>query len=71
MIKEKLIERARKHHKELEPEVDNLRKLRIIIEDYIKGKIMGIKIVMLKELSKELEHIIASYNETKEEIEEQ
>ena len=32
---------------------------------------MGIKIVMLKELSKELEHIIASYNETKEGIEEQ
>ncbi len=71
IIKEKLIERARKHHKELEAELDNLIKLKYIIDDYIKGKIMGIKIVMLKELSKELEHIIASYNETEERIEEE
>ena len=62
MIKEKLIERFRKHHKELEPEIENLRKLNTIINEYIKGKIVGIKIVMLKEFSKELDNIINSYN---------
>ena len=62
MIKEKLIERFRKHHDELEPEIDNLTKLKIIIDEYIKGKNIGIKIVMLKEFAKELENIINSYS---------
>ena len=57
-IKEKLLERARKYTKELKPELKNLKKLKEIIEQYLKGKEITIKTVMLVELQKDLETII-------------
>jgi len=60
-IKEKLLDRADKYTKEIEPEMKNIRQLKQIIDDYIKGKDMGIKIVMLKEFSKDLGTILEKY----------
>ena len=60
-IKEKLLDRAEKNKNEIEPEMKNIRQLKQIIDDYIKGKDMGIKIVMLKEFSKELGTILDKY----------
>ena len=50
-----------KNKNEIEPEMKNIRQLKQIIDDYIKGKDMGIKIVMLKEFSKELGTILDKY----------
>jgi len=60
-IKEKLLDRAEKYTKEIEPEMKNIRQVKQIIDDYIKGKDLGIKIVMLKEFSKELGVILDKY----------
>jgi len=38
IIKEKLLNRANKFTKEIEPEMKNIRQLKQIIDDYIKGK---------------------------------
>ncbi len=57
-IKEKLLERARKHTKELKSEKKNMEKLRTIIEQYLNGKETTIKTVMLLELQKDIETII-------------
>ena len=57
-IKEKLLERARKHTKELKPELKNVKKLKQILEQYLKGKETTIKTVMLVELQKDLDAII-------------
>ncbi len=64
-IKELLIKRAEKYTKELEPEVKNIRQLKQIIDDYVKGKDIGIKIVMLKEFSKDLGVILDLYKTPK------
>ena len=61
-IKEKLLDRAQKHTKEIEPEMRNISQLKQIIDDYIKGKDIGIKIVVLKELAKDLGTILEKYN---------
>ena len=61
-IKEKLLERAEKYTKEIQPEMRNMEKLRQIIDDYIEGKDVGIKIVMLTEFAKDLDTILAKYN---------
>ena len=60
-IKEKLLTRAEKYTKEIEPEMRNMKKLKQIIDDYVKGKEIGIKIVMLKEFAKDLEIILNRY----------
>jgi len=60
-IKEKLLDRAEKYTKEIEPEMKNIKQLKQIIDDYIKGKDMGIKIVMLKEFSRDLGIILDKY----------
>ncbi len=60
-IKEKLLDRAEKYTKEIEPEMKNIRQLKQVIDDYIRGKDIGIKIVMLREFSKELETILEKY----------
>lgn len=57
-IKEKLVERARKHTEELKSEEKNIKKLKEIVEQYLKGKETTIKTVMLVELQKDLESII-------------
>ena len=62
LIKEKLIDRANKFSKEIEPEMQNIKKLKQLIEDYTNGKEASIKIVLLKEFSKELNYILDKYN---------
>ena len=61
LIKEKLITRADKYTKEIEPEIKNIKQLKQIVDDYIKGKDITIKLVMLKEFSKSLEYILDKY----------
>ncbi len=60
-IKEKLLNRADLFTKEIEPEMKNIRQLKQIIDDYVQGKEISIKIVMLKDLSNDLEKILAKY----------
>ena len=61
LIKEKLMDRANKYKKEIEPEMKNIKQLKQIIDDYLKGKETTIKMVMLKEFSKDLGHILDKY----------
>ncbi len=60
-IKEKLIDRAKRYPKEIEPEMRNIRRLQQIVEDYIEGKETTIKMVMLREFSVELGNILSRY----------
>ena len=61
IIKEKLINRANKYSKEIEPEIKNMKQLKEIIDDYTTGKEISIKIVMLKEFAKDLGYILEKY----------
>ena len=65
-IKEKLLERAKKYGKELEPELKNVIQIKNTIDEYVKGKNINIKIILLTEFSKDLEYIIAKYGQTEE-----
>ena len=60
-IRELLVERSRKYPDEIEPEMKNIKALKQVIDDYAKGKGITIKIVMLKELSKDLSKILDQY----------
>ena len=73
-IKEKLLDRAKKHGKELQEELTNLKKLKQVMDNYIDGKEPTIKMVMLQDFTEELGNIIKKYKEQeamveKEEIE--
>ena len=68
-IKEKLIDRANKNAKMLLPELNNLYKLKQVVDDYIDGKTPNIKVVMLQDFSDALGEIIEKYNEQKKKIE--
>ncbi|MGN1351255.1 MAG: P-loop NTPase fold protein [Clostridia bacterium] len=57
-IKEKLTERAKKNKEVVKLEIPNLISLKQIINEYIKGKAINIKIVMLEEFAKQLDEII-------------
>lgn len=61
LIKEKLLDRANRYTKQIEPEMKNIKQFKQIVDDYIKGKESTIKIVMLKEFSKSLESILEEY----------
>ena len=61
LIKEKLIDRVEKNPKKIEPEMKNMKQLKQIIDDYLKGKDPSIKIVMLKEFSDSLGYILGKY----------
>lgn len=61
LIKEKLIDRVEKNAKKIEPEMKNMKQLKQIIDDYLKGKEPTIKVVMLKEFSDSLEYILSKY----------
>ena len=61
LIKEKLLDRADRYTKKIEPEMKNIKQLKQIIDDYLKGKEPTIKIVMLKEFSKSLGYILDKY----------
>ncbi len=60
-IREMLAERA-KHNKEaIEPEIENIAKIKKIMDDYVDGKKTTIKIVMIQEFADELENILNMY----------
>ena len=73
LIKEKLMDRVDRNAKKIEPEMKNIKQLKQIIDDYLKGKEPTIKTVMLKEFSKSLGYILDKYKISflprKEEIE--
>lgn len=60
-IRELLRKRVDKYQKEIEPEMKNIKQLKQVIDDYIKGKDTSIKIVMLDEFSKDLGYILDKY----------
>ena len=60
-IREALAERAKHHKKEIAPEMENIAKIKQIMEDYIDGKRPTIKTVMIEECAKELGKILDSY----------
>ena len=61
IIKDKLLNRANKHTKEIEPEIKNIKQLKQILDDYLRGKSITIKMVTLKEFSKDLSYILDKY----------
>lgn len=60
-IKEMLLDRVKKHRRELEPEYEFIVNLKESLDSYCKGKDVSIKIVILKEFSQDLENIINLY----------
>ena len=65
LIKEKMINRANNYAKEIKDEKENIKQLKEIIDEYTLDKEITIKVVMLKEFSKDLNYIIEKY-ETQE-----
>ena len=61
LIKEKLLDRVERYQKQIEPEMKNIKLLKQILDDYLKDKDTTIKIVMLKEFSKDLGYILNKY----------
>lgn len=61
LIKEKLLNRAEKYTKEIEPEMKNIKLLKQVIDDYLQGKDQTIKIVMLRDFSTALGTILDKY----------
>ena len=61
-IKEKLVDRADKNAKILLPELNNIHKLKQVVDDYIGDKTPNIKVVMLQNFSEALGEIIEKYN---------
>ena len=58
IIKERMIKRAKEHPEIVEEEYNNMKTLKQLIDDYIKGKDITIKIVILKDFSKELGSVL-------------
>ncbi len=64
LIKEKLLDRAEKYPKQIEPEMKNIKLLKQIMDDYLRDKVTNIKIVMLRGFSKDLGFILSKYKTT-------
>ena len=62
-IREMLMKRVSKYKKEIEPEMESVNKLKQVVDNYTDGKDNSIKIVMLKEFSKDLGIILQKYEE--------
>ncbi len=62
LIKEMLVDRFKKNTEALKPEAPFIKKFKGVLEDYCSGKETSIKIVMLKEFSKDLEEILELYD---------
>ena len=60
-IKEILIDRAKKYTDKLKPEYAFMKQLKNVLEDYCKGKEINIKVVMLREFSRDLGIVIDLY----------
>ena len=65
IIKERLIKRAKDHPELVDEEFTNLKMLKQLIDDYIKGKGVTIKVVILRDFSKELGAILDKSPKTK------
>ena len=63
IIKEKMLNRAIKNAKKLQPEIKNLEQLKQVLDNYLNGKETTIKMVMLRDFTKNLGYIIEQYNE--------
>ena len=61
LIKEKLIDRVERYQEKIEPEMRNIKLLKQIMDDYLKDKGTTIKIVMIREFSKDLGYILGKY----------
>lgn len=61
IIKEKMLNRSNKYTKQIEPEIKNIKMLKQIIDDYLRGREPTIKGFVLKEFSKEMGYIIDKY----------
>ena len=64
LIKEKLIDRVERYQEKIEPEMRNIKLLKQIMDDYLKDKGTTIKIVMLREFSKDLGYILGKYKKS-------
>ena len=60
-IREVLAERAKHHKEEIAPEMENIAKLKLIMENYVDGKKPTIKTVMIEEFAEELDKILNLY----------
>ena len=61
LIKEMLVNRFKKYQNELSIEIPFIKKLKRVLDDYCRGKEIGIKIVMIKEFSEDLDTILNLY----------
>ena len=55
---QKMLTRAENFSSEIKPELENIIRFKKIIDEYVYGKPKGIKIVMLEDLSKDLEYVL-------------
>ena len=62
LIKEMLVDRFKKYTEELKEEAQFIKKFKNVLDDYCSGKETSIKVVMLKEFSKDLEEILLLYD---------
>ena len=58
IIKEMLVDRAKKHSDILKPELAFMVDLKRVLKEYCKGKEVGIKLVMLQEFASDIDEII-------------
>ena len=61
IVTEKMVNIVKLYQKEIEPEMKNIKLVKQLIDDYTKNKDTTIKIVMLKEFSKDLDYILNQY----------
>lgn len=64
-IKEKIVKRAKENPEIMKEEKSNLSKLKKLMDEYISGKDITIKVVLMKEFSKELGEIIKESTKTR------
>lgn len=69
LIKEMLVDRARKNQETMKPELGFILKLKKIIDNYYQAREVSIKMVMLKEFSNDLQTITDLYGEEANQIE--
>ena len=63
-IREMLAERAKQNSDLVKLEIENMRKLKMIMDNYIDGKRPTIKTVMIEEFAKELGNVVDKYKNT-------
>ena len=59
LIKEMLVDRFKKNTEALKPEASFIKNFKSVLDDYCSGKETNIKVVMLKEFSRDLEEILS------------